>query len=201
MSVVRLRAFSSAIKVRDNQTAICPQMLRNRKRTHDRLVASTHSDKAGFVGFGTLSLESREMNKRDSLIAQTEAQGFPAIGCPLPVVPLEVFFEGNDDIGSIGCNLNPHPGIRFFFEHLLSIRSRPDVQDVLVEIYEIEEDEPESWPYSERIYILTSASATDVAEWMKRLRPDEIEEGYLMGEPPAAPELAEGMRVYGAWWD
>jgi hypothetical protein len=120
---------------------------------------------------------------------------------PLPVVSLEDFFEGNEDYGSIGCNLIEHPSPQGFFEHLLAIRSRPDVQDVLVEIYEIEEGDANMWPFSERVYVLTSASAKDVADWMRSLRPDEIEEGYFQGKPPAAPELREGMQVYAAWWD
>ena len=37
------------------------------------------------------------------------------------VVPIERFFDGNDDLGSIGCNLNPHPGIA------LRQRARPDL--------------------------------------------------------------------------
>jgi hypothetical protein len=65
-----------------------------------------------------------------------------------PVVPLEDFFEGNSAPGSIGCNLrkSENPGIAGFFQALKEIRDRPDVQDVLVEIYEMPEDVT-TWPF------------------------------------------------------
>jgi hypothetical protein len=150
------------------------------------------------------------LSKREALIEKIRLQGVPSSagkGPPtyaqesLPVVSLEDFFEGNQDYGSIGCNLMEHPSPQVFFEHLLSIRARPDVQDVLVEISEVEEDNPNRWPFSERVYILTSTSAEQVAEWMALLKPDEIERGYLLGKPSAAPRLQEGMEVYAAWWD
>lgn len=144
----------------------------------------------------------RELVKKIRLQGFRSAEGvFPSFDEePLPIVSLEDFFEGNTDYGSIGCNLIEHPGPQAFYSHLLSLRSRSDVQDVLVEIYEIEEDS-NTWPFSERIYILTSASAKDVAEWLKPLAPDEIEEGYFLGKPPTAPRLWEAMQVFAAWWD
>jgi hypothetical protein len=141
------------------------------------------------------------VNKRDTLIKKIRSQGLPSFSDPLPVVSLEDFFEGNEDYGSIGCNLLEHPSPQRFFEHLLAIRSRSDVQDVLIEIFEVEESDSTIWPFSERVYVLTSASTEDVADWMKPLEPDEIEVGYFQDKPPAAPELREGMRVYAAWWD
>ena len=33
-------------------------------------------------------------------------------------VPIERFFDGNDDLGSIGCNLMAHPGMDVFREAL-----------------------------------------------------------------------------------
>ena len=118
------------------------------------------------------------------------------------MVSLEDFFIGNDDYGSVGCNLFEHPGLPFFFERLLEIRTRDDVQDVLVEINEVEEDHEEMWPFSDRVYILTSASTEEVVAWVSPLMPDEIEEGFAFGRrPESAPELQEGVKVYGVWWD
>ncbi len=141
------------------------------------------------------------MNKREALIEKIRSQGLSLSPNFLPVVSLEGFFEGNEDPGSIACNLIKHPGPQYFFEHLLAIRSKTNVQDVLVEIYEVEEDNLTVWPFSERVYVLTDASVEDVSGWMKLLEPDEIDEGYFQGKPPAAPELREGMRVYAIWWD
>jgi hypothetical protein len=30
------------------------------------------------------------------------------------LVTIDQFFDGNDDLGSIGCNLAPHPGLHVF---------------------------------------------------------------------------------------
>ncbi len=141
------------------------------------------------------------MNQREVLIEKIRSQGFSLSPSFLPVVSLEDFFEGNKDPGSIACNLIEHPGPQHFFEHLLTIRSKANVQDVLVEIYEVEENNPTVWPFSERVYVLTDASVEDVSDWMRLLKPDEIDEGYFQGKSPAAPELREGMRVYAVWWD
>lgn len=121
---------------------------------------------------------------------------------PLPVVTLEEFFEGNHSNASIGVNLCPdHPGVGTFWRVLSQIRSRPDVQDVLIEVYEVLEDESDSWPFSERVYVFTSADPEQVAEWLEPLRPDLLEEGFAYGRPPRAPEPGPGMKVYSAWWD
>jgi hypothetical protein len=45
------------------------------------------------------------MNARKNLTAKLRAQGLPSPDRPLPIVPLEDFFAGNNDYGSIGCNL------------------------------------------------------------------------------------------------
>ena len=141
------------------------------------------------------------MDKRQQLIEKIKRQGAPAdVNGPSAVVSLEDFFEGNEDLGSIGCNLIEHPGIDAFYRVLRDARSRPDVQDVLVEIYEVMEGEDE-WPFSDRVYILTSADPDDVRGWLTYLDPSEIEEGWAAGAPPAAPALQEGMRVLAAWWD
>ena len=41
------------------------------------------------------------------------------------VVPIDRFFAGNDDLGSIGCNLDPHPGIDRFRQVLTGLLARP----------------------------------------------------------------------------
>ena len=46
-------------------------------------------------------------------------------------------FEGNDDLGSIGCNLLDHPGPAHFYEVLRSIRDRSEVHGVWVGITEV----------------------------------------------------------------
>src|SRR5262245_27366125 len=43
-----------------------------------------------------------------------------------PLVAIERFFDGNDDLGSIGCNLMPHPGVEAFRDVLTGLLCRPD---------------------------------------------------------------------------
>jgi hypothetical protein len=139
------------------------------------------------------------VNARDALIRRIKALALSPDQPPL--VTLEEFFDGNEDYGSIGCNLSAHPGPQFIYRTLRDIRSRPNVQDVLVEIAEVEEQDSTMWPFSERVYILTTAIREQVAEWAVGLQPDEIEDGFAFGRTPSAPTLEAGMNVYGLWWD
>ena len=142
------------------------------------------------------------MNYRRELIEKIKQIGLPSSDRPLPVLSLEDFFIGNEDYGSIGCNLSEHPGPSVFFEKLKEIRMRDSVQDVLVEVNEVEESDESMWPFSDRVYILSSAAREEVTDWVSTLMPDEIEEGFANGEPPAsAPSVREGIKVYGVWWD
>ena len=118
----------------------------------------------------------------------------------LPVVTLELFFEGNDDVGSIGCNLLNHPGVEKFYSTLKQIRDKSNVQNVLVEIMEYDEGD-DIWPFSERVYILANAQIDEVADWVKELEICDISAGYMYGQPKSAPELNEGYSVYSIWWD
>lgn len=68
------------------------------------------------------------MDARTNLIAKIKAQGLPSADRPLPIVSLEDFFTGNNEYGSIGCNLADHPGPQLFFKVLKEIRARSTVQ-------------------------------------------------------------------------
>lgn len=140
------------------------------------------------------------MNYRDNLIAKIEAQrGTSMLDVEL-VVSLEDFFTGNDDLGSIGCNLgDEQPSIQEFFETLKRIRSKPQVQDVLIRICDY--DDPESWPYSDTVYIIASVPLEEVRDWVVSLNSDEVHAEWMYGKPDAAPEPKKGMTPYSMWWD
>src|SRR5262250_3047226 len=53
---------------------------------------------------------------------------------PRPLLTLAEFFEGNEAIGSIGCNLTPMPELSEFYEMLRRIATRPEVADVRVQV-------------------------------------------------------------------
>ena len=104
------------------------------------------------------------MDSRAKLLTRVFEQGFRTPDWrheqPPPVVTLEEFFEGNPQPQSIAVNLDDHPGLPFFYERLKEIRARDDVQDVLVNIYDLADiifNSPDGWPYAENVHILTSA--------------------------------------------
>lgn len=117
-----------------------------------------------------------------------------------PLVSLEDFFTGNHDPGSIGCNLIVHPGITTFLRVLKSVRERPEVQDVLIEITDLEDTEG-IWPFSDSVYILTRAPARKVARWLRRLHPDEVGGVPPDWLPARLPDLLPDHEVLLAWWD
>lgn len=123
-----------------------------------------------------------------------------------PVVPIDLFFDGNDDPASIAPNLQPHPGIQTFRRVLTDIGNRPDVSNVAVQIDEVIEGE---WPYALAVYVITAASPEEVHRWAAELQPDEYvgEEEHIgpwLGRghaPPGAPAVPEGHRVVTLFWD
>jgi hypothetical protein len=143
------------------------------------------------------------MTPREKLIERLKILGGPSASQGnRPLVTLEEIFEGNDDLGSIGYNLNEHPGIRFFYDTLRSIRSKANVQDVLVEVADFVPEDESMWPFSDRIYVLANASRTEVAQWTAVLQPDEIEAGFPVDNiPHPIPDLWPGAQVWAAWWD
>ncbi|HJT97975.1 MAG TPA: hypothetical protein VJ696_06635 [Rhodanobacteraceae bacterium] len=119
---------------------------------------------------------------------------------PRPLLTVAEFFDGNTDTGSIGCNLwpnTPEPAVfRALFER---IAARDDVRDVRIQITDF--DGPE-WPFTDTVYIMTSATQDDVASWFdESVRPDEFWEGF---HPDCAYEpyvVPAGVRPIACWWD
>ena len=120
---------------------------------------------------------------------------------PRPLVTLEEFFEGNDDPGSIGYNLADPPEPREFYELLRQLRDREDVRDVRIEVMDLED--PEGWPLTDTIWIITSAPPDTVRSWFpKRLAPSEMLDGFAESvREIEAYEVPPGLRAVGAWYD
>ena len=119
---------------------------------------------------------------------------------PPPIVGLEDFFEGNNRTQSIAPNLDQdHPGLPFMYEKLKQIRARPDVQDVVVNIYDLSDiifDFEDSWPGAENVHILTSASEEDLWKWADDLKADGAFIGWPYGKAKYAP-IEQGDNQ---WW-
>jgi hypothetical protein len=113
-------------------------------------------------------------------------------------VTIDEFFVGNSELGSIGCNLVPTPSPEQFYTVLRGIADRPDVHDIRVQITAF--DVPE-WPFSDTIFIMTSAPPEEVATWFpEELKPDETWSGFTNQsyEPYTVPS---GSQPVACWWD
>lgn len=117
---------------------------------------------------------------------------------PRPLLTIDEFFDGNCELGSIGCNLDPIPTPDVFHALFRAIAQRPDVADIRVQITAF--DVPE-WPFSDTVYIMTSASPEEVATWFpEELMPDETWAGFVDQdyEPYSVPP---GTQPVACWWD
>jgi hypothetical protein len=118
---------------------------------------------------------------------------------PRPLVTLEEYFEGNNE-ASIGYNLPDPPQPDEFYKLLSHIRRRQGVSDIRVEVLQIED--PDSWPLSNTIWIITTASPHEVRSWFpQRLAPSEVINGFEASVSPVEKySVPEGMRAVGLFY-
>ena len=115
------------------------------------------------------------------------------------VVDLDLFFDGNNDDASIGPNLLDNPGPAAFHAILRSIRDRSDVYGVWVAITEVM---PEGeWPFTDRVYVVTSAPPDDVDRWVQELQADEPGDASWFGQEPPPVAVPDDARIVVLWWD
>ena len=110
-----------------------------------------------------------------------------------PFVAIDRFFDGNDDLGSIGCNLMEHPGIPVFREALTRLATRPDVTGVYAQISEIDPGDG-CWAFSDTILVTGSVEIAAVEREVEALQPDEV-------GPSDRTDLPGGARALYIWWD
>jgi len=122
-------------------------------------------------------------------------------GMPEPqVIPIERFFDGNDDPASIGCNLQRHPGVQAFREVLTGLARQPGVAAVYAQIFEVDPGE-EYWPFADTVLVVGALPATALRTAVKGLMPDEV--GPLAADdvPPEVARRHPGAAVLSIWWD
>ena len=73
------------------------------------------------------------------------------------IVAAERFFDGNDDLGSIGCNLDGHPGVDAFRDVFAGLLRRSDVQAVYAQISELDPGEG-CWPFTDTVLVAGTIS-------------------------------------------
>ena len=133
--------------------------------------------------------------KRESLVNSILELGFSNNGSKTIAVTLDEFFEGNDDIGSLACNLDPHPGMESFYYYLTRFANDNEVE-VYVEIYEMDEDDDEIWPYSERVYLIGDIERDAIEGLLADVLASEIED---LGDIEINGQVFSN--VYALWWD
>jgi hypothetical protein len=73
------------------------------------------------------------------------------------------------------------------------------VADVRVQITSW--DDPEEWPFSDRVWVITSLSRQDIQQRLgKRLHGDAVRAGWP-DYPIEKIDVPQGMRPLGVWWD
>lgn len=118
---------------------------------------------------------------------------------PRPLLTLAEFFDGNDVVGSIGCNLYPEVAPQQIRAVLEQIAARDDVADVRVVVLTF--DDPE-WPFAERVVVATSAAPEEVAEWFPEdLAPSDVWDATDDDDDTEPYEVPGGTRLVVCWWD
>src|SRR5262245_5808587 len=131
--------------------------------------------------------------KCEALKAELSAQPQPQI------VPIARFFDGNDDLGSIGCNLDPHPGMERFRSVLTGLLTRPDVNAVYAQIAELDPGEG-CWPVTDTVLVAGTSPRDALRQAVGVLQPDEVGAADQFGVSPSIEER-HASRVLVVWWD
>jgi hypothetical protein len=134
-----------------------------------------------------------DITKRNQLVEQLAKEPAPQ------VVPIDRFFDGNDDVASIGCNLTQHPGIHNFKAVLTSLAHRGNVDAVYAQIAEVDPGDWH-WPFTDTIFVVGRIELDELKKLLEPLQPDEVGPGKNFGIPASITAKHKGP-VLAAWWD
>jgi hypothetical protein len=115
------------------------------------------------------------------------------------IVSIERFFDGNDDLGSIGCNLPNHPAVDSFRDVLTCLLRRPDVQAVYAQIAEIDPGD-DCWPFTDTILVVGAIPAEELRGAVNSLEPSEVATAEHFGISPSIAKKYSSP-VLAVWWD
>jgi hypothetical protein len=143
--------------------------------------------------------EEQGMTPLERITERVTRRGHPDDpNTPRPLVTVDEFFDGNSEVGSIGCNLDSTPSPERFYALFQEIARRPEVKDIRIQITAF--DVPE-WPFTDTVYIMTTAAPDVVATWFPdELKPDETWQGFV--DQAFEPyELPAAGKPVACWWD
>jgi hypothetical protein len=133
------------------------------------------------------------IEKRNNLVNKLRSQRAPQL------VPVDEFFDGNDDIASIACNLLEHPGIDTFRATFALLGARSDVDAIFVRIAEVDPGEG-CWPFSDTVFVIGALTEKELASQLSSVAPEEIGTARDFGAPRDL--LARFDKpILAAWWD
>ena len=136
--------------------------------------------------------------KRAQLIAAIRAVESPSRSQRV-LVSRSQFFDGNDDPGSIGCNLTKHPGVGAFDKVFDQIEHTEGVSGVYLAISEVDETYDDIWPFTDTALIATCLAPSTFEAVLRRLSPDSIAPSQESFSNP--PVISEGYQLVSVWWD
>ncbi len=118
-----------------------------------------------------------------------------------PIIPIERYFDGNDDPASIGCNLPNHPGVGEFARIITGLLTRPDVHSVYAMIAELDPGE-DYWPFTDTILVMGAISPEELLTVVRSLQPSEVLRSTETGiSPDLIQKYAHGQPILAIWWD
>ena len=120
------------------------------------------------------------------------------------VLTIEEYFDGNDEAYSDICanNVSP-PSTQALREYLLAIQAKPSVSDVFIRVCGFEDalEYQDSWIRSDTVFMVTSASISEVEEWFRPLTPSSISVETRLSRFNNLPAIGKGSRLVAVWWD
>ena len=128
--------------------------------------------------------------KKHDLVASIADQSEPRLA------PIRQFFDGNDDLGSIGCNLMEHPGIAVFEKILVGLLDRKDVDAVYAQIFEDPGDG--CWLFTDTVLVVGDIPRQELQQLLEPLQPDEV--APVTSVPMFIQQRHKAPALY-AWWD
>ena len=133
------------------------------------------------------------IEKRNALVEELSQASDPIL------VPIARFFDGNNDLGSIGCNLADHPGIEAFQKIFSALAQRADVTALYAQIAEVDPGEG-CWPFADTVFVFGDIPEEELRNLLAPLQPDEVGPISSFDVSPAV-KSRHPKPVLLAWWD